>query len=74
MHQRNRERLESAIKNMVSDLEDHLAELELIEKVDVVKTQANQEFVDAITKDAIDDAKASLKNCYQLIECHSRLK
>lgn len=75
MPQRHKERLASAIKNMVRDIEDHLQEIELIEKVEGVDiTPAKKEFIDAIMKDAIDDAKASLKNGYQLIECYTRIK
>ena len=74
MHQRNKERLASAIKRMVADLEDHIQELELIEKVEVDVTPSNQEFVEAIMKDAIEDAKATLKTGYQLAECYSRTK
>ena len=75
MHQRHKERLESAIKNLIRDLEDHLSEIEVIERVDALDVSAaKREFIDSIMNDALEDAKSTLKNGYQLIECHSRIK
>ena len=75
MPQRHKERLASAIKKIIVDIEDHIAELEVIESIKVSNPDKFQDmFVQSILKDAFEEAQSTLLNGFKLAQAHSKMK
>lgn len=54
------------IKDLINQIDDHLSELELIDRI--LSTNTNSEFLRAIANDAFEDAQRTIVHGYWLLD------
>jgi hypothetical protein len=66
--------LQRQLKQLKDDIEDHLAELDVIDKVCATEINPSaKEFLESVIIDAFDDAEVTIKNGYEVLKAYKAI-